>query len=93
MRADLKHLERVRKRTDINTSDIQLYKEYFQQNKAMLSSPKKVKNCPGEQFPTGTSQTYSGDGIGFGPMLEENIDDVSVALLSSLVKRGVPILL
>lgn len=38
-------------------------------------------------------QTHRGDGIGLGPMLQQHIDDVSVALLGSLVKRGVPILL
>lgn len=38
-------------------------------------------------------QPYRGDGVGLGPVLQQNIDDVSVALLSSLVQRGVPILL
>lgn len=37
-------------------------------------------------------QSYRSDCIWFGPMLKKNIDDVSMALLSSLVQRGVSIL-
>lgn len=36
--------------------------------------------------------TYHSDCIGLGPMLEEGVDDVGVALLSGLVQGGVSIL-
>lgn len=38
-------------------------------------------------------QAHRGDGVGLGPVLQQDVDDVSVALLGSLVKRGVPVLL
>lgn len=92
----MNYLKRIRKSRGnyISTYDNQLYEEYFHQNNGLLPSPKEGKKriVQGNKFPV-TRQTYSGDGVGLGSVLQQNIDDVSVALLSSLVKRGVPILL
>lgn len=89
----MNYLKRIKKSRGnyISTYDNQLYEEYFHQNKSLLSSPKEGKKT-GKQVPM-AHQTYRGDGVGLGPVLQQNVDDVSVALLSSLVKRGVPILL
>lgn len=63
------------------------------QGLALKPEESNRKNWPGKQVPPGTLKTYSGDGVGLGSMLEKNVNDVSVALLSSLVERCVPILL
>jgi hypothetical protein len=36
--------------------------------------------------------TYSSGGVGLGPVLEQDVDDVRVTLLGSLVQRRVAIL-
>lgn len=96
VRLDVNYLKRIRKSRGnyISTYDNQLYEEYFHQTNGLLSSPKEgeKRTVQGNKLPV-ACQTYRGDGIGLGPMLQQNVDDVSVALLSSLVKRGVPILL
>lgn len=92
----MNYLKRIKKSRGnyISTYDNQLYEEYFHQNNDLLSSPKegKKRTVQGNKFPV-AHQPYRGDGVGLGPVLQQNIDDVSVALLSSLVKRGVPVLL
>lgn len=92
----MNYLKRIKKSRGnyISTYDNQLYEEYFHQNNGLLSSPKegKKRTVQGNKFPV-AHQPYRGDGVGLGPVLQQNIDDVSVALLSSLVKRGVPVLL
>lgn len=92
----MNYLKRIKKSRGnyISTYDNQLYEEYFHQKNDLLSSPKegKKRTVQGNKFPV-AHQPYRGDGVGLGPVLQQNIDDVSVALLSSLVKRGVPVLL
>lgn len=92
----MSYLKRIRKSRGnyIPTYDNQLYEEYFHQSDGSLSSSRegKKRSVQGNTFPA-ARQTHRGDGVGLGPVLQQDVDDVSVALLSSLVERGVPVLL